>query len=202
MATFQSESTNARYFFQLFSGSLVPRPIAWITTVNEDGTINLAPYSFFGGVNTRPPMVMVSIGRHEGELKHTGQNITRTNECVIHIPSEIHIDAVNKSAHKFEMNLSEVEVLDLPTIPSDVVATPSLEGTLVRMECKLNKVVDLPTNDMFILDVVNLVIDDSIIKDGIVDIKALNPVSRIGGNFYTLVGDVIQKPHPDNEFKR
>lgn len=202
MATFQSESTNARYFFQLFSGSLVPRPIAWITTVNEDGTINLAPYSFFGGVNTRPPMVMVSIGRHEGELKHTGQNISRTKECVIHIPSEIHIDAVNKSAYKFETNLSEVEVLDLPTIPSDVVATPSLEGTLVRMECKLNKVVDLPTNDMFILDVVNLVIDDSIIKDGIVDIKALNPVSRIGGNFYTLVGDVIQKPHPDNEFKR
>ena len=202
MATFQSESSNARYFFQLFSGSLVPRPIAWITTVNEDGTINLAPYSFFGGVNTRPPMVMVSIGRHEGELKHTGQNISRTKECVIHIPSEFHIDAMNKSAYKFETNLSEVEVLDLPTIPSDVVATPSLEGTLVRMECKLNKVIDLPTNDMFILDVVNLVIDDSIIKDGIVDIKALNPVSRIGGNFYTLVGDVIQKPHPDNEFKR
>ncbi len=202
MATFQPSSTNARYFFQLFSGSLVPRPIAWITTVNIDETINLAPYSFFGGVNTRPPMVMVSIGRHEGELKHTGQNITRTNECVIHIPSAIHIDAVNKSAHKFEMNLSEVEVLDLPTIPSDVVATPSLEGTLVRFECKLNKIVDLPTNDMFIFDVVNLVIDDSVIKDGIVDIKALNPVSRIGGNFYTLVGDVIQKPHPDNEYKR
>lgn len=202
MATFQPDTTNTRYFYQLFSGSLVPRPIAWITTLNEDGTINLAPYSFFGGVNTRPPMVMVSIGRHEGQLKHTGQNISRTNECVIHIPSEQHMDAVNKSAYKFEPNLSEVEVLDLPTVPSDVVATPSLEGALVRIECKLNKVVDLPTNDMFILDVVNLVIDDSILKDGIVDIKALNPVSRIGGNFYTLVGDVIQKPHPDNEFKR
>lgn len=202
MPSFTPESTNARYFFQLFSGSIVPRPIAWITTINDDGTTNLAPYSFFGGVNTRPPMVMVSIGRHEGQLKHTGRNITRTKECVIHIPSEQHMDAVNKSAYKFEMNLSEIDVLDLPTIPSEVVSTLSLEGTLVRIECRLNKVVELPTNDMFILDVVVLVMDDSIIKDGIVDIKSLNPLSRIGGNFYTLVGDVIQKPHPDNEFKR
>jgi flavin reductase (DIM6/NTAB) family NADH-FMN oxidoreductase RutF len=202
MPRFQADSTNARYFFQLFSGSLVPRPIAWITTVNEDDTINLAPYSFFGGVNTRPPMIMVSIGRHEGELKHTGKNITRTKECVIHIPSERHMDAVNKSAVKFEMNVSEVEVLDLPLIESEIVATPSLADPFIRFECRLHKIVELPTNDMFIFDVVNLVIDDAVIKDGIVDIKALNPVSRIGGNFYTLVGDVIQKPHPDNEFKR
>jgi len=129
MPQFQADSTNARYFFQLFSGSLVPRPIAWITTVNEDDTINLAPYSFFGGVNTRPPMIMVSIGRHEGELKHTGKNITRTKECVIHIPSERHMDAVNKSAVKFETNVSEVEVLDLPLIESDIVATPSVLPT-------------------------------------------------------------------------
>jgi len=202
MAIFQADSTNARYFFQLFSGSLVPRPIAWITTINEDQTINLAPYSFFGGVNTRPPMVMVSIGRHEGQLKHTGQNITRTKECVIHIPSERHIDAVNKSAVKFETNVSEVEVLDLPLVTSYKVATPSLADSLIRFECTLNKIVELPTNDMFIFDVVNLFIDDTVIKDGIVDIKALNPLSRIGGNFYTLVGDVIQKPHPDHEFKR
>jgi flavin reductase (DIM6/NTAB) family NADH-FMN oxidoreductase RutF len=202
MASFQSETTATRYFFQLFSGSLVPRPIAWITTINEDQTINLAPYSFFGGVNTRPPMVMVSIGRHEGQLKHTGQNITRTNECVIHIPSQQHIEVLNKSAYKFEKGISEVEVLDLSTISSEFVTTPSLADTLVRFECKLHKIVELPTNDMFIFDVVNMVIDDSVIKEGIVDIKALNPVSRIGGNFYTLVGDVIQKPHPDNEFKR
>ena len=202
MASFQPDTTNARYFFQLFSGSLVPRPIAWITTINEDKTVNLAPYSFFGGVNTRPPMIMVSIGRHEGQLKHTGQNITRTKECVIHIPSERNVDDVNKSAYKFEKNVSEVEVLDLPLQQSEHIETPSLADSLIRFECKLNKIVDLPTNDMFIFDVVSLVIDDSVIKDGIVDIKALSPISRIGGNFYTLVGDVIQKPHPDNEFKR
>lgn len=201
MASFQPDTTNARYFFQLFSGSLVPRPIAWITTMNEDQTINLAPYSFFGGVNTRPPMLMVSIGRHEGELKHTGQNITRTKECVIHIPSMKHIDAVNQSAYKFETNVSEVDVIDIPLTSSEKVQTPSIEGSLVRFECTLHKIVDLPTNELFIFDVVNLVIDDSVMKDGILDIKALNPISRIGGNFYTLVGDVIQKPHPDKEFK-
>jgi Conserved protein/domain typically associated with flavoprotein oxygenases, DIM6/NTAB family len=116
MATFQPSSTNARYFFQLFSGSLVPRPIAWITSTNQDGSLNLAPYSFFGGVNTRPPMVMVSIGTHEGELKHTGENINRTKECVIHIPSVSHIDAVNKSAHKYEVNVSELLQTGLSTV--------------------------------------------------------------------------------------
>ena len=199
MPIYNPETTNARHFFQLFSGALVPRPIAWITSTNQDGSLNLAPYSFFGGVNTRPPMVMVSVGTHEGELKHTGENITRTKECVIHIPSVSHIDAVNKSAHKYEVNVSELLQTGLSTCKSNVVQTPSIEGTSIRIECRLNQVVELPTNQMFLLDVVSLFIDDSVLINGVPDIKAIDPLSRIGGNFYTTVGEVIQKIHPDKE---
>ena len=199
MPIYNPETTNARHFFQLFSGALVPRPIAWITSTNQDGSLNLAPYSFFGGVNTRPPMVMVSIGTHEGELKHTGENITRTKECVIHIPSVSHIDAVNKSAHKYEVNVSELLQTGLSTCKSNVVQTPSIEGTSIRIECRLNQVVELPTNQMFLLDVVSLFIDDNVLINGVPDIKAIDPLSRIGGNFYTTVGEVIQKIHPDKE---
>jgi flavin reductase (DIM6/NTAB) family NADH-FMN oxidoreductase RutF len=199
MPIYNPDTTNARHFFQLFSGALVPRPIAWITSTNQDGSLNLAPYSFFGGVNTRPPMVMVSIGTHEGELKHTGENITRTKECVIHIPSVSHIDAVNKSAHKYEVNVSELLQTGLSTCKSNVVQTPSIEGTSIRIECRLNQVVELPTNQMFLLDVVSLFIDDNVLINGVPDIKAIDPLSRIGGNFYTTVGEVIQKIHPDKE---
>jgi len=199
MPIYNPETTNARHFFQLFSGALVPRPIAWITSANQDGSLNLAPYSFFGGVNTRPPMVMVSIGTHEGELKHTGENLIRTKECVIHIPSVSHIDAVNKSAHKYEVNVSELLQTGLSTCKSNVVQTPSIEGTSIRIECRLNQVVELPTNQMFLLDVVSLFIDDNVLINGVPDIKAIDPLSRIGGNFYTTVGEVIQKIHPDKE---
>ena len=199
MPIYNPETTNVRHFFQLFSGALVPRPIAWITSTNQDGSLNLAPYSFFGGVNTRPPMVMVSIGTHEGELKHTGENINRTKECVIHIPSVSHIDAVNKSAHKYDVNVSELLQTGLSTCESNVVQTPSIEGTSIRIECRLNQVVELPTNQLFLFDVVSLFIDDSVLINGVPDIKAIDPLSRIGGNFYTTVGDVLQKIHPDKE---
>ena len=199
MPIYNPETTNVRHFFQLFSGALVPRPIAWITSTNQDGSLNLAPYSFFGGVNTRPPMVMVSIGTHEGELKHTGENINRTRECVIHIPSVSHIDAVNKSAHKYDVNVSELLQTGLRPCESSVVQTPSIEGTSIRIECRLKQVVELPTNQLFLLDVVSLFIDDSVLINGVPDIKAIDPLSRIGGNFYTSVGDVLQKIHPDKE---
>jgi flavin reductase (DIM6/NTAB) family NADH-FMN oxidoreductase RutF len=199
MPLFNPSQINERHFFQLFSGALIPRPIAWITTQNEEGTINVAPYSFFGGINTRPPMVMVSIGTHEKNLKHTSANLQRTKECVIHIPSRQHIEAVNKTAHKYDTNVSEAQKAELTLIPSGVINTPSIEGTLVRLECTLNQVIQLPTNQMFVLDVQALYIDDSAMSDGIPDVKKLDPISRIGGNFYTLVGDVIQMIHPDKE---
>jgi flavin reductase (DIM6/NTAB) family NADH-FMN oxidoreductase RutF len=144
-------------------------------------------------------MVMVSIGTHEGELKHTGENIIRNKECVIHIPSRSHIDAVNKSAHKYEVNVSEIVQTGLNTCESAVVQTPSIDGTFVRIECRLNQTIDLPTNQMFLFDVVSLYLDDSILNQGIPDVKALDPISRIGGNFYTTVGEVLQKIHPDKE---
>jgi flavin reductase (DIM6/NTAB) family NADH-FMN oxidoreductase RutF len=118
---------------------------------------------------------------------------------VIHIPSRQHIEAVNKTAHKYDVNVSEAQKAELTLIPSGVITTPSIEGTLVRLECTLNQVIQLPTNQMFVLDVRALYIDDSVMSDGIPDVKKLDPISRIGGNFYTLVGDVIQMIHPDKE---
>jgi flavin reductase (DIM6/NTAB) family NADH-FMN oxidoreductase RutF len=199
MTYYKPTEVNERYFFQLFSGALIPRPIAWITTRNEDESINVAPYSFFSGINTRPPMVMVSIGTHEKALKHTSANLQRTKECVIHIPSLEHIDSVNKTAHKYETLISEADKVNLKLVPSHHVQTPSIDGTHVRIECSLQQVVQLPTNQMFLLDVHALYIDDSVMTKGIPDVKKMNPLSRIGGNFYTTVGEVIQKIHPDKE---
>ena len=199
MPIYKPSDVNERYFFQLFSGALIPRPIAWISTRNEDESINVAPYSFFSGINTRPPMVMVSIGTHENELKHTSANLQRTKECVIHIPSVEHIDAVNKTAHKYEPFVSEVDKAKLTMVSSDQVQTPSIAGTHVRLECTLHQMIPLPTNQMFLLDVQALYIEESVMSNGIPDVKKLNPLSRIGGNFYTGVGEVFQKIHPDKE---
>lgn len=193
------KTMHIRNFYSLFSGTLTPRPIAWISSKNDDGSINLAPYSFFSGVNTRPPIVMVSIGNHQGEKKHTSNNILREKECVIHIVSEKHLSELNQSAKKYEKNVSEVDVTSLEIEPSNHVKTPRIKGVLAAFECVLYQHQELPGNDVFFLEVLNINIDETYIKDGQIDIETYKPISRFLGNSYGIDYKIIRTNHPDRD---
>lgn len=185
-------------FYSFFSGVLTPRPIAWITSKNENGSINLAPYSFFSGVNTRPPIIMVSIGNHQGDKKHTSENILREKECVIHITNETQLNVLNQSAKKFDKGISEVSELKLETTESHHIKTPRLSEVIAAFECELYEHHVLPGNDVFYLSVLCIHIDEKYIKNGQIDTDTYKPLSRFLGNSYGVDYKIIRTPHPDH----
>ena len=197
MPTFNPNDIHPRHFYQLFMGSLVPRPIAWALTQNEDQTLNLAPMSCFSAVNTRPPMVMMSIGEQDGDLKHTTANVLRAKEVVIHIPEFHQLDAVHQSAGHYPKDASEVDALGLETEPSQVIGTPSLKASRVRMECTLHSVHELPSNHVLFLNVERLIIDDSVMENGTISNALFKPIARISGGYYAgLTQPIHLKKYP------
>jgi flavin reductase (DIM6/NTAB) family NADH-FMN oxidoreductase RutF len=199
MKTFNPKDIHPRAFYSLFTGVISPRPIAWVLTKNESHILNLAPYSFFSGVNTRPPMVMLSIGTMHDQKKHTTQNIIASKQCVIHIVDASMIDVLNSSAKAFSKDESEVDILNLEVIPSQLIDTPQLKHAIATLECVLYQHIKLPTNDMFILEVVALHIDESSLKDGQIDVLHVKPLSRFMGNYYGVDYTFVKKEHPDSE---
>jgi flavin reductase (DIM6/NTAB) family NADH-FMN oxidoreductase RutF len=199
MKSFHPDHIHPRAFYSLFTGVIVPRPIAWILTKNTLGITNLAPYSFFSGINTRPPMLMVSIGMHEGERKHTALNLLNSKECVIHIVDQRHLEQLNQSGKTFKEDESEVELLKLETETSTYVSVPKLKGCIAAIECRVHQVISLPTNDAFILEVLMLHIKEGALKDGQIDVLAVKPLSRFMGNYYGVDYEFIKKEHPNNE---
>jgi flavin reductase (DIM6/NTAB) family NADH-FMN oxidoreductase RutF len=199
MKSFHPDHIHPRAFYSLFTGIISPRPIAWILTKNASGVTNIAPYSFFSGINTRPPMLMVSIGMHEGEKKHTALNLLSSKECVIHIVDQTHLEKLNNSGRTFKEDESEVDILGLETEASSFVSVPKLKDCLAAIECRVHQVISLPTNDAFILEVLMLHIQDHALKDGQIDVLHVKPLSRFMGNYYGVDYDFIKKEHPNNK---
>ena len=186
-----------RAFYSLFSGIMAPRLIAWISTFNEDQSVNIAPYSFFSGANTRPPMVVVSIGTIGGQKKDTSINLLREKECVIHMASKDMIKSMNLSAKKLNRNESEADAFDIELTTSTMIQTPSIKETIFQMECTLHQHIELPQNDMFILKVLHLSIDERYVKDGQIDVEAYHPLTRLMGNYYATHYEMEKLNHPD-----
>jgi len=133
-------SLNAEQNYKLMMGVVVPRPIAWISTVSSSGSVNLAPFSCFTVVSNKPPMLGVSIGHRAGVRKDTARNILERSEFVVNIANQDLLNALHHSAIEYEPDVSEVEVLGLDTVPSDRIAVPRLADVPVSLECRLHSV--------------------------------------------------------------
>ncbi len=187
-----------------FKALIVPRPIGWITTVDAQGRVNLAPFSFYNGVSEAPPMVMYCPGGSYGDspAKHSLLNVKATGEFVVNMVSEKLKDAMNATAAMVEMGVDEMKLAKLEPAPSRLVKPPRVAASPVALECKLWKVVDLPGNGadvgyaIVIGTVLGIHIDDSIIKDGRVDALAFRPVARLGYSEYATVDNVWRMRRP------
>ena len=179
--------------YRLMSGIVVPRPIAWITTVSEDGVVNLAPFSCFTFVSNKPPMLGVNIGRKAGKRKDTGANIHASGEFVVNIGDASQMVAIHESSAEHAPDVSETELLGLGTLPCQTVRVPRLADAPVSMECKLERVIAFgQTGAEFIVGVVTAFhLRDGLLHDGKVDTRALNPVCRIGGPNYATLGEIV-----------
>ncbi|MBU8907445.1 flavin reductase family protein [Desertibacillus haloalkaliphilus] len=189
--------------YKLLIGSVLPRPIAFVTSQSTTGVLNAAPFSFYNVVTADPPLISVSVGRKpNGVQKDTSLNICNQQEFVVHVVDEGNVEQVNASSADFPHDVSEVEEIGLTKIPSHKVGVPSIKEAKIKLECRLHKVIPLggseeaPHADLIIGEVVCFDIDDSVYEDGKISTDALAPLSRLAGTDYGKLGERFSKPRP------
>ena len=183
-----------RYFWMI--STIVPRPIAWVSTVSPEGAPNLAPFSYFNGVTGDPPVVSISVGSRKGEPKDTAKNAMATRELVINIvPAALGKPMVQTSAD-YPHGVSEFEKAGLREEPSQVVAPPRVKEAPISMECRLYDTVPVGKNTLILAEILLLHVDERLITDGYPDPEKLEPLGRLGGNLYGTLGEVVRHERP------
>ena len=188
--------------YKLLIGAVVPRPIAFVSTISPDGKTNLAPFSFFTGVQSSPLMVCFCpmIRSSDGHKKDTLRNIEATGECVVHIVSESILEAMNQCAVEAPPEVSEFDLSGLTPFPSVKVKPPRVKEALVQMECKLHQVVSLGdepgSGSIVIARVVMLHFSPDVYNNGKILIDKLQPIARLAGSAYARTTDVFSLERP------
>jgi flavin reductase (DIM6/NTAB) family NADH-FMN oxidoreductase RutF len=195
-------STNSeRENYKFLIGSIIPRPIAFVTTMSKEGTLNGAPFSYFNIVSSNPPMISLSIGRSGGKQKDTARNIIGTKEFVVHIVDEQNVEKVNITAASLPPELSEIEFANLTPFKSTKISVPGVKEAKIRMECILEHSLELggsasPGCDLIIGKVVQFHIEDEIYENGRINQEGLGAVSRLAGHDYAKIGEVFSIERP------
>ena len=127
---------------ELLMGMIAPRPIAWVSTVGKDGTFNLAPFSSFGTICVKPPMIYISIGSLQGQKKDTFINIEYTEDFVVNMVDESLAEKMNQTSARYPANVSEFTEAGLTPLPSDKVRSPRAAESPISMECKLDGILE------------------------------------------------------------
>jgi flavin reductase (DIM6/NTAB) family NADH-FMN oxidoreductase RutF len=185
--------------YRLATSVIVPRPIAWVSTLGADGSLNLAPFSFFNAVGDRPVTVMFSVGQRKGEIKDTLRNVTETPEFVVNLADEALTGALNQTSGDYAYGVSEFEQAGLETAPSLKVRPPRVATAPVAMECVLTQVI--PVQDtaytMVLGKVVMFHVREGLMRpNGTVDAEQLHPICRLGGEEYAGLGTVFSLSRP------
>lgn len=201
MKSFSPTELNERDNYKFLIGGIVPRPIAFVTTESSEGVINGAPFSYFNIVTANPPMISISVQRQQnGKQKDTARNAIEKNEFVIHIVDELNVEAINQTAAALPPNESEIQFAGLTPVESVKVSVPGVKEAKIRLECQLEKVIPLGTNnegcDLLIGKVVYYHIDEEIYQNGRIDPNGLKAVSRLAGDNYAKIGEIFTIDRP------
>ncbi len=187
-----------------FKSCVAPRPIAWISTLHPDGTINLAPYSFFNALTSDPPMLMISFNgyhQHGGE-KDSLYNIKACGEFVVNMVPLALKDAMNVTTANVAHEVDELALAGLTTEDSVLVKPPRVKESPIHLECELFQEIQLPCtlpdsiNTMIIGSVLGVHISDQVLVDGLVDLTRIKPLARLGYMQYTSVDELFSMRRP------
>ncbi|MCW5681021.1 MAG: flavin reductase family protein [Xanthobacteraceae bacterium] len=183
-----------------FKAIIAPRPIGWISSLSAKGELNLAPYSFFNGVATFPPMVMFSSDSPKDSL----HNIRETGEFVCSLATWDLRDAMNKTSQAVPGNVNEFELAGLEAAPSKLVKPPRVAASPVALECKATQILQLTdangndiSNIVVFGQVMGIYIDDRFLKNGILDTAGMKPIARCGYRQYAVVTELFEMTRPD-----
>ncbi|MDG5786035.1 flavin reductase family protein [Evansella sp. AB-P1] len=201
MKSIDPKSLSKRENYGLLAGAILPRPIAFVTSINKDGVLNGAPFSFFNVVSSEPPLISISIGRKGTEKKDTARNILEQGEFVVHITDELNVKAVNDTAMNLPPNESEIEKVGLTPVKSDLVKVPGLKEAPVRFECKLEKHLTFEegetATDFIVGRVVQYHVAENVYNDGKIDVSEMKPIGRLSGKDYMKLGEIFSLERPE-----
>ena len=188
-------------FYRVLTGVVVPRPIAFVSTISTDGILNLAPFSFFNAVASNPPTIVFSSSRHTGDKrKDTLSNIEQTGEFVVNVVVDDIAEAMNRTAAEFPAEVSEFELAGLTPAASDLVKAPRVAESPVNMECKLQQVIPLGQgaheHGLVIGEVVLMHVRDDILNGHRVNHHILKPTGRLAGSMYCHTSEVFEMVRP------
>ena len=190
---FNMKNLEPRNRYKLLTGVIVPRPIALVTTLDLEGRVNAAPYSFFNAIGSDPPIVALG----PGKTKHTFHNIRTTQEFVVNLVSEEIMEAMNTTATDFPEGINELEMAGLNIAASQQIKAPRILESPVSLECKLETILEIGNNRVVIAEVVEIHITDQFVdaEKFYVDSQALQLIGRMGGlGGYTRTTDAFQIP--------
>jgi flavin reductase (DIM6/NTAB) family NADH-FMN oxidoreductase RutF len=197
----EPESAGFPNVYKVMVGSIVPRPIAFVSTVSPEGVFNLAPFSFFTGASINPPVVCFCPLRNAlGHKKDTLNNIERTGGFVVNIVSEEFIRQMNSTSAEFPPDVDEFQVSGLTPVPGDLVKAPRVKESHVSMECTLFRIFEIgnkPSGGSIVTgEIVRLHVDDAYIDNFRIDPEKLKAVGRMAGNTYVRTADRFDLARP------
>ena len=182
-----------------FKAIVAPRPIGWISSLSAKGEINLAPYSYFNGVSSKPPCVMFASEGHKDSIA----NIAETREFVCSLATWELREQMNATSATVSREVDEFMLAGLTAAPSKLVKPPRVAESPCALECRLVKIVNLGDDDPTLADrqivigkVVGIHIDEQFIRNGILDTAAMKPIARCGYRNYAVVLDQFEMIRP------
>jgi flavin reductase (DIM6/NTAB) family NADH-FMN oxidoreductase RutF len=192
---------DARGIHELMVGCVTPRPIAFVSTVGEDGVYNVAPFSFFTLLSMHPTVVGFAIGRKRGgHKKDTLVNIEFSKDYVINIVSEAIAPAMNQASGDYPSHVDEFSEAGLTPVASDLVSPPRVADSPIQLECRLMQIMEFgasPRIHNFVIGEVLMVhVQDDLIVDGVIKADRLKAVGRLGEDFYCRTRDLFEMKRP------
>ena len=194
--------------YKLLTGSILPRPIGWISSVDECGVPNLAPFSFFNVVCSNPPTVVFCpmIRGVDGKTKDTLNNIRATGEFVVNIVTEELVQAMNLSSVEAPPDVNEFEFAGVTPEASLTVRPPRVRESPVHFECRVRQIVEISSEpgggSLVIGEVLHIHVDERVLMGGDkINLSALKPVGRLAGGGYVRVTDVFEMERPKSQIR-
>lgn len=188
--------------YKLLVGSIVPRPIGWISTISKDGVHNLAPFSFFNVASSNPPHVLFCPTQRgtDGGRKDTLHNVRDTGEFVVNIVTQPIAEAMNLTATEFPADVDEFAISGLTVAPAQTVKAPRVLESPIHFECQVAHIIDLGGGHVVIGRVLHVHVDDRVlIGTDKIDVHALQPIGKLAGNAYTRVTDLFDLIRPPSQ---
>ncbi|MDT0001442.1 flavin reductase family protein [Listeria cossartiae subsp. cayugensis] len=206
MTIFKSAELSQKDNYKFLTGSIIPRPIAFITTLAEDGvTVNAAPFSFFNVVSSSPAIVSIVVQRANGEQKDTARNAAFTKELNIHIVSEEFVEEMNKTAARLARDVSEIDKTNLHLEPVQDMKTPKISEAKIVLTAKLEQIIPIKNDagevvsDLILARIVTFDFADDVFdpEHQYILPEKLAPVARLAGNDYAKLGEIFRIERPN-----